>query len=180
MIQSHDRRGVAAVVRRSFVKKRVRWISPGVSARLDLAGRTIRISTDPHGGSSRARPVHLLGRLLTCLFDGSLKVVRIDFLPECRKLGVDFTIGLTALFSLRQQLLQPKRGDRRVVIELSQMGATGFLDEFALVGVDLRFIEEPLDLGVKLDRDLDTDIRVFRGSTIVLRKIKQSGHRLRT
>jgi hypothetical protein len=48
------------------------------------------------------------------------------------------------------------------------MGTACFLDELALVRVDSRFIEEPLDLGVKLDWKLDADTRVFYSNTIVL------------
>ena len=49
---------------------------------------------------------------------------------------------------------------------------TCFLDELALIGVDPRFIEESLDLGVKLDREFDADTRVFHGNTIVLQEYK--------
>ena len=37
-----------------------------------------------------------------CLFDGSFKIVRVDFLPECCQLGFNLTIGLAALFCLRE------------------------------------------------------------------------------
>jgi hypothetical protein len=46
-------------------------------------------------------------------------------------------------------LLQSECGDCGVVVEFSEMRATRFLDELALVGVDAGFLEEPFDLGAK-------------------------------
>ncbi len=128
-------------------------------------------------GSSPIRSVHLLEGLLTCLLDSSFEIVRIDLFAERSKFGVNIAIGSAALLGLRQQLLEPKCSDCRVVIEFSEMSAAGFLDELALVGVDPRFIEEPLDLSVELNREFDADTRVFHGSTIVLRKRTSRGHR---
>ena len=133
-----------------------------------------RRPTDSYRESSRVGLVHLLGRLLSCLFDGSFKIVRIDVLAECCKLGVDVAVRLAALFGVSEQLLQSERGDRRIVIEIAEMGAAGLFDELALVGVDSRFIEEPLDFGVKLGWKLDADTRVSRGNTIVLQKHKMT------
>lgn len=50
------------------------------------------------------------------------------------------------------------------------MGTARFFDEFALVGVDSPFIDEPLDLGVERNRGLDADTRAFYDNSIVLRK----------
>jgi len=114
----------------------------------------------------------LRGCFLTSAFDGLFEVIRIDFLAECREGSVNIAIGLETLLSLCQELFGPQRSNRRVVIELAEMSAARFLDELALVGVDPRFIEEPLDLSVKLDRELDADTRVFYSSTIVLQRYK--------
>ena len=91
----------------------------------------------------------------------------MDFLSECCELRVDIAIRPAALFDLCQQLLQPKRGNRRVVIKFSEIGPTCFLDELAVIRVDPRFIEESLDLSVEFDREPDADTRVFYDSTVV-------------
>ena len=45
------------------------------------------------------------------------------------------------------------------------------LDESTLIGVDPCSLEEPFDLGVQLDRELDADTCVFHSNTIVLQRI---------
>ena len=71
-----------------------------------------------------------------------------------------------------QRIERRPSGDCRIVIELAEMVTAGFPDELTLIRVDPRFIEESLNLGVKLDWELDADTRVFHGSTIVLQKYK--------